>query len=509
MNIDMMQPVQQVLSPSLNISSPPETLHVLSGSFRSLSLFLLAFSPAARTLSLLHQVPGFGPHQYIGTNRDKIKSSQSSETNLSTTTVGLAAYTTSWAVPPILSSWEITSDWHLNHLDNVPITAVSSYISFPHPYTHLYSMGGPTGEVHLLSPQSGSFLEKVQEILFVPPDKLADADKSRKALRYGSHAIEFAHLPGTNTRLAFVPVLGTNSIEVYTHDPDSGFLTHVYSSPSPRSGVEDGPRHVKVHPNGKILYCVTEHNNLLDVYSFRATGRSDSSTEWSNNPLKYLGTRSLLPPNLSYPSASIQTIHRFRGDTLMLGPSVGAGQWPTEIWATTRGATEDDRGWVSVFKLDQDGMFATSNPSGKSFSEEEGVERYETPTSGGKAHAIDLYPKSPSSFDIPYLEPRVGSPVWILLTDDSDYAVGEVRDGPSILSQPVKRSNPVGGVRVLEWDSWSNGGIREVVSWPSAGKWDCKAEIVDEEAGDTEQVVEQGSDEGRLMRGGSHAVWLD
>ncbi|KAJ3892652.1 hypothetical protein GG344DRAFT_44922 [Lentinula edodes] len=468
-----MQPVQHVLSPSLNISSPPETLHVLSGSFRSLSLFVLAFSPAARTLSLLHQVPGFGPHQYIGTNRDKIK----------------AAYTTSWATPPILSSWEITSDWHLNHLDNVPITAVSSYISLPHPYTHLYSMGGPTGEVHLLSPQSGSFLEKVQEVLFVPPDKLADADKSRKALRYGSHAIEFAHLPGTNTRLAFVPVLGTNSIEVYTHDPDSGFLTHVYSSPSPRFGVEDGPRHVKVHPNGKILYCVTEHNNLLDVYSFRATGRSDSSTEWSNNPLKYLGTRSLLPPNLSYPSASIQTIHRFRGDTLMLGPSVGAGQWPTEIWATTRGATEDDRGWVSVFKLDQDGMFAPSNSSGKSFGEE-GVERYETPTSGGKAHAIDLYPKSPSSFDIPYLEPRVGTPVWILLTDDSDYAAGEVRDGPSISSQPVKRSNPVGGVRVLEWDSWSNGGIREVVSWPSAGKRDGKAES-------------------RLMRGGSHAVWLD
>ncbi|GAW06789.1 muconate cycloisomerase 1 [Lentinula edodes] len=162
-------------------------------------------------------------------------------------------------------------------------------------------MGGPTGEVHLLSPQSGSFLEKVQEVLFVPPDKLADTDKSRKALRYGSHAIEFAHLPGTNTRLAFVPVLGTNSIEVYTHDPDSGFLTHVYSSPSPRFGVEDGPRHVKVHPNDLI----------------RA-------------------------PNGQTTLSSISTIHRFRGDTLMLGPSVGVGQWPTEIWATTRGATEDD-----------------------------------------------------------------------------------------------------------------------------------------------------------------------
>ncbi|KAJ3770865.1 hypothetical protein FB446DRAFT_691636 [Lentinula raphanica] len=485
MDIDMMQPVQQVLMPSLNATSYPETLHILAGSFRSVSLFLLAFSPAQRSLSLVHRAPGYGPHQYLATNRDKLRSSRRGDIEESD---GLVAFTTSWAVPPILSSWEITRDWQINHLDNVPITAVSSYITLPPPYTHLYSMGGPTGEVHLLSPQTGSFEEKIQEVPFVPSDKLADADKSRKALRYGSHAIEFTHVPGTNTRLAFVPVLGTNSIEVYLHDPQSGHLTHVFSSPSPRDGVQDGPRHLKIHPNGEMLYCVTEHTNLLDTYSIGVDGEADSNGEWSKNPLTYLDTRSLLPPDLSYPNAPMDVVHRFRGDTLMLGPGAAGGQLPTEIWATTRGATEEDRGWVSVFRLDEDGMFIRSASENESLTAPV-LERYETPTSGGKAHAIDLYPKQPSSLPSSFSQSNLtvkGTPVWILLTDDSDYAAGKSQEGES-----ARVIRPRGGVRVLEWNGWSSSGVREVVGWPSENGAETESTILEE-----------------LMHGASHAIWL-
>jgi hypothetical protein len=60
--------------------------------------------------------------------------------------------------------------------------ATSSYISIPPPYTHLYSAGGPTGEVHAVDPLTGGFGEKVQQILFVPDEELLQADKSRAAL---------------------------------------------------------------------------------------------------------------------------------------------------------------------------------------------------------------------------------------------------------------------------------------------------------------------------------------
>jgi len=82
------------------------TLHILSGSFRSISLFLLAFSPANRSLSLVQTVDAFGPHQYLALNPTKDR-----------------AFATTWTLPPSLSSWEIDrNEWKVNHINNVPIS---------------------------------------------------------------------------------------------------------------------------------------------------------------------------------------------------------------------------------------------------------------------------------------------------------------------------------------------------------------------------------------------------
>ena len=72
--------------------------------------------------------------------------------------------------------------------------------------------------------------------------------------------------------------------------------------------------------------------------------------------------------------------------------------------------------------------------------------RFRTPTSGGKANAIDILPKDDGG-------------LWILLTDDDDAAtIG------------------AGAVRVLEWDG-------------------CSIKLVSELSCE--------------MEGASHAVWLD
>ncbi len=129
------------------------------------------------------------------------------------------------------------------------------------------------------------------------------------------------------------------------------------------------------------------------------------------------------------------------------------------------------------------------------------MERYETPTSGGRAHAIDLLPKSaavandtdPVFFgaahvdsvimpaQAPFGAAQVGlgqEAVWILLTDDDD----------SVL-------NNGGGVRVLEWDGWGTGGFKEVTAWPDP--------LSPDQAGDDSKDVKV-----QRMLGGSHAIWL-
>lgn len=364
------------------------SIPLLAGSFTSLSLYLLSFCPANGTLTLVDSRGNLGPHQYIALGHDKSR-----------------AYTTSWG-DSILSVWDTQP---LRHVKNLDIAAISSYISIPSPHTHVYSAGGPSGEVHTLS---GT---KTQQFSFV--DDLEGADKSRKALRTGSHAVEFT----PSGELAFIPVLGPPSrIEMFTRDISTGELTPVYTAKSPRE-EPDGPRHLKIHPNGRILYSVTEHSNFIDVYSIHPTS------------LSYITSRSIIPD-------SLRTEGVFRGDTLMLHPNGHS------LFTTTRGTNPSTKGWMSIFAINADGLFDGQE------------ERWETPTSGGKANAIDILSKSLKC------DPEENE-IWILLTDDSPQAVDDV----------------IGGVRVLEWDGFETGGVKEVAKYPDG--------------------------EGE-MRGGSHAVWL-
>ncbi|KAJ7081578.1 hypothetical protein B0H15DRAFT_952938 [Mycena belliarum] len=480
--------------PMLNSSAPviaEPVHHILSGSFRSLSLFLLAFAPLQRTLTLVQTIPASGPHQYIALG-PRLPPSEGREVR--------AAYTTSWALPPTLQSWAIETTEHgtprVRLVDSVDISATSSYIAVPPPFTHAYAAGGPAAQVLALpaggAPGFGGVRKASaqQEVRFVRDADWEAADKTRKALRYGSHGIEFAVPPAGSdaTALAFVPVLGGSTIEIYTRGAD-GSLTHIDTSPAPvrpgtnnagtttdhdgadeRRDKEDGPRHVKVHPNGRVLYCVTEHSNFLDVYTITPPPVDGPPTV---PVLTYVASRSLLPPSVRETAADV---HAFRGDTLILAPGE-----PETIFVSTRGAEgafrSSTRGWVSAFRLAPDGqLFGATTPSTNPYEGENNpylVERFAAPTGGGKAHALDVRAKDGAAGEM-----------WVVLTDDD----------ASVVLDETHKGAP--GVRVLEWDGWlwRGGGtrLREVVAWPPAGLY------ADAPEGDPER-----------MQGGSHAVWLD
>lgn len=130
---------------------------------------------------------------------------------------------------------------------------------------------------------------------------------------------------------------------------------------------------------------------------------------------------------------------------------------PKVLITTTRGSEPELRGWLSIFSLDELGRFSDL-PS------EDTVERYQTPTSGGKANAIDLLAKDIS-----------GVGLWILLTDDDDVTAS---------------TSGTGAIRVLEWDGWGTGGVKVVAEWPSE-----RDEMQDSNA--------------EKIQGASHAIWLD
>jgi len=310
--------------------------YILSGSFKSTALYLLAFDPVLRTLNVTSTFDGFGPHQYLAFNENRSR-----------------VYATTWATPPHLSAWAVersSSDASvheaptLRHLGNADITAVSSYISVTE--RAIYSAGGPTAEVHDFSTEGG-FGSKLQQLAFVPDNDLADTDKTRKALRIGSHGFDI-----TKDGKAFIPHLGHNSIYMYEIDTlgTEGELHLLSENKSPREG--DGPRHVWPHPNGKILYSVTEHTNFIDVYEIQSSS------------LKHVQSGSIVP--------SDKDPHQYRGNTLRLSRD---GEF---IFGSTRGSGVN--GYVAAFAI---------NPSTGKMISTEAVALYEMPTTGGIAGAIE------------------------------------------------------------------------------------------------------------------------
>ncbi|KAK0235040.1 Lactonase, 7-bladed beta-propeller-domain-containing protein [Armillaria nabsnona] len=191
----------------------------------------------------------------------------------------------------------------------------------------------------------------------------------------------------TDGNYGFVPVLGTEEIHIFKRGTN-GTLERVAKA---KGHAEDGPRHVKVHPNRKVVYCVTEHSNKLDVYAFNTTPTPS---------LKLVSSQPL------YASGSA---HSYRGDTLLLAPS------SNQIFTTTRGETHLEPGYISVFSLSS-----------------------ECPNSDSSS-TVDQ-----ESLSVP------AESVWIVLTDDDPC---------------TQTPEPYASVRILEWDGWGTGGIREVASY--------------------------------------------
>lgn len=272
---------------------------IVAGSvnYTSPGLILLAFSPYNRSISHVADIEGVGPHQF-----------------LTTTPMRDCVFGTSLArdVPASLVSWKVQRDTEhvvkgLEFINRVNIStsfakprlsalslnveflslaSSSGYITIPPPYTHAYSTGGPTGEVHEMNPVTGGFGKKVQQFAYISDEELETAEKGPGALVSESHFVThrserqgrffaltlaiFGQITGghgieiSSSGFAFASVMGTDAIEMYKRDIPSGRLTHLSTNINVRADVHDAERHNRVHPNGKILYGIAEDCKLTN-----------------------------------------------------------------------------------------------------------------------------------------------------------------------------------------------------------------------------------------------------
>ncbi|GAA5861332.1 hypothetical protein JCM3774_000213 [Rhodotorula dairenensis] len=429
----------------------PRVHYLLSGTFNTIFLYLLAFSPysasnaapAPPSLQVSRRIRGQGPHQFIALDHDRT-----------------TAYATTWAQPPTLSSWHVLGHGRggIEHVNTVPISATGSYLtvsppSLPFP-PRVYQAGGPVAQAFAIDQETGGYAEQIQEVIYLKGGQRElddpDTDKTRVALRYGSHAVDIDPV----RQRAYIPHVGHDTIYVYAFEGD-GKLRLLAGVPNYGNFGHEGPRHSIPSPNGNKLYVVTEHTSYLDVYDVHTL----------DPYLRHSQRLSIIPP---YQHA---TRELYRGDTLRLSAD------QRRLYVTTRGKTPAQRGWVATFALDPED-WSVREEKAKDQEEEEveagygAISRYETATSGGKANAIEVFPKE----------------FWPAAATERG-ADGDGRD------YVVLTDDELGYVSVLEWrDEWNE--LRDVASVQLGVD-------VPVDGDDPGQVVP-----GEEATGASHAVWL-
>ena len=373
------------------------------GSFNH-DLYTLRFEPPSSisksqaSLSVIRPTPAIGGHSWLALSKDK-----------------RYLYCTAWTKPhPSIAAYSISRGGRdIQFLNAKRVNALSGYVCCSE--THLYSVGGPTGEVFKLS-KDGSIGDLVQELDFVDPEGV-NVSAQRGAvshgdfggLRHGAHSVDLS----PDGKSLYVADIGRNCIWTYSINsaPETGgprrqigswtsggdansvqqpHLQLASKHISPRS--HDGPRHTWPHPNGQILYSLQEHSSVVDLFSIDSDGVT----------LKHLTGVKIIPAD--------KDPKEYWADEIRLSTGPDKSK-PRYMYASTRGLVTETKGYVAVFELKPVGTLASDTA----------LDIWETPTSGGIANAIEPAPwQSPPTGDqveeiVQYLSLTDSEEGWVIV----------------------------------------------------------------------------------------------
>ncbi|TKA29815.1 hypothetical protein B0A50_03179 [Salinomyces thailandicus] len=359
-------------------------------------LYTLHFQPPSKDtqakLSVIKPTPAIGGHSWLSLSKDK-----------------QYLYCTAWTSPrPSVAAYKVlNSGREIQFLNAKPVNALSGYVCVSD--THLYSAGGPTGEVFRLA-RDGSIGDLVQELDFVDPEgvnvsqqrgEIAHGDFG--GLRHGAHSVDLS----PDGRALYIADIGRNCIWTYTvNDSLAGGWSREESHlklgskhVSPRA--HDGPRHTWPHPNGRLLYSLQEHSSMVDLFSIAGDGVR----------LQHLGGVKIIPDDKD------EKLYWADEVRLSTGPSKMS---PRYIYASTRGLQASTKGYVAVFRLKEDGTLAS----------DKALDIWETPTSGGIANAIEPAPWSTSEgeskSEVEYLAMTDSEEGWVSILAFNGKEINEV-----------------------------------------------------------------------------------
>lgn len=341
------------------------------GTFNTPELYTLRFTPGpAPRLDILRKSSAIGSHSWLALSPDKQH-----------------LYATAWTEPPSIAAYSLTSG-EPELINSKPVKARSGYVCCSK--THVYSAGGPTGEVYTIG-LDGGLQDLVQELSFVDESSATQPNSSGVkhgdfgGLRHGAHSADLS--PDGNN--LYIADIGRNCVWTYSinHAAENGSRHLDLGTKSIAPRAEDGPRHCTVHPNGRYLYSLQEHTSMVDVFKLSTDGCK----------LNHVGGVKIIPephdPKLYW------------ADEVRLSTPAADGKPPRYMYASTRGLEASTKGYVAVFALNEDGTVVSEKP----------IDMYETATSGGIANAVEPAPRTSSVDNVEYMALTDSEEGWVFV----------------------------------------------------------------------------------------------
>ena len=329
------------------------TFNFLVGTFNTSTLYTLAFTVSPTSppnLTVSYSSPCVGSHSWLHLSLDK-----------------KLLYATAWNEPPTVVAYRVYAPDRIELINQAPVSSRSGYVTASD--KAVYSAGGASGDVFAVDASTGGFAlttsncpaEPLQKLTFV--EDLPQQDNGSVldfgGLRHGAHSADLS----PDGRILYVADIGRNAIFCFEVKED-GTLRLGEKHLSPRK--DDGPRHVWPHPGGRVVYCLQEHSQMVDVFEVDVSGPR----------LRHVQGVRVIPRE--------EDVKDFWADEVRT--SFSDGDRPRWLYASTRGLDKGTKGYVSAWRLRQDGRIDGEGEQGGLAS------MWQTPTSGGFANAIQPGP---------------------------------------------------------------------------------------------------------------------
>jgi 6-phosphogluconolactonase len=238
------------------------------------------------------------------------------------------------------------------------------------------SCGSSCGFTHVAVDPGGKFVVAADydggSVSVFPINQDGSLAAEKQLLDFGSNSEAHSVTFDPSGKFAFVPTLGNDQVQQLKLGSDG---TWSPNSPANVTGAgNSGPRHMAMHPSGKLAFLINETASTVTPFVVSADGKLAAGNSVSTLPVGVKGesygqhiklspdARFLYGSNVGHDSLAVFSVDQTSGALAWLQDQPSGGAWPRDFDVDPNGellvAANRDSNELAVFKLGSDGKLS-------------------------------------------------------------------------------------------------------------------------------------------------------